>query len=182
MQEIRDNGWNIFSSPRAERAGGGIGILYRDGTTSDHHLVLAELWINKSSGDYTSREQVEMYRNFKGVDVEMFRCALQTVGWTEILNSDCPERALEIYVSMMDDFVEGKKDKPWRNKPEVLKILRERRRAERAWEKNKTPLTKKQFNELKRQFGRVDKGARIKYVRDDLEASKEDPGGPSEKA
>ena len=102
--------------------------------------------------------------------------------WTEILNSDCPERALEIYVSMMDDFVEGKKDKPWRNKPEVLKILRERRRAERAWEKNKTPLTKKQFNELKRQFGRVDKGARIEYVRDDLEASKDDPGGPSEKA
>ena len=65
-----------FLPPRAERAGGGIGILYRDGTTSDHHLVLAELWINKSSGDYTSREQVEMYRNFKGVDVEMFRCAL----------------------------------------------------------------------------------------------------------
>ena len=107
--------------------------------------------------------------------------------WTEILNSDCPERALEIYVSMMDDFVDrtvplkrrkkkGKKDKPWRNNPEVLKVLRERRRAERAWEKNKTPLTKKQFNELKRQFGRVDKGARIEYVRDDLEASKDDPG------
>ena len=167
--------------------------IFPDGTTSDHHLVLAELWINTSNGDYTSRKQVEMYRNFKGVDVEMFRCALQTVNWTEILNSDCPERALEIYVSMMDDFVDrtvplkrrkkkGKKDKPWRNKPEVLKILRERRRAERAWEKNKTPLTKKQFNELKRQFGRVDKGARIEYVRDDLEASKDDPGGPSEKA
>ena len=58
----------------------------------------------------------------------------------------------------------------------MLKILRERRRAERAWEKNKTPLTKKLFNELKRQFGRVDKGARIEYVRDDLEASKDDPG------
>ena len=31
LQEIRDYGWNVFSSPRAERAGGGIGILYRDG-------------------------------------------------------------------------------------------------------------------------------------------------------
>ena len=31
LQEIRDYGWNLFSSPRAERSGGGIGILYRDG-------------------------------------------------------------------------------------------------------------------------------------------------------
>jgi len=31
LQEIRDNGWNIYSCPRAERGGGGIGILFRDG-------------------------------------------------------------------------------------------------------------------------------------------------------
>ena len=31
VQEIREYGWNIYSSPRAERAGGGIGVLYRDG-------------------------------------------------------------------------------------------------------------------------------------------------------
>ena len=33
IQEIRDNGWNIFSSPRGERGGGGIGILFRDGVS-----------------------------------------------------------------------------------------------------------------------------------------------------
>ena len=31
LQEIQDNGWNIYSCPRAERGGGGIGILFRDG-------------------------------------------------------------------------------------------------------------------------------------------------------
>ena len=31
LQEIKENGWNIYSSPRNERAGGGIGVLYRDG-------------------------------------------------------------------------------------------------------------------------------------------------------
>ena len=31
IQEIRDNGWNIYSSPRATRTGGGIGVLFRDG-------------------------------------------------------------------------------------------------------------------------------------------------------
>ena len=31
IQEIRENGWNIFSSPRAARSGGGIGVLFRDG-------------------------------------------------------------------------------------------------------------------------------------------------------
>ena len=31
LQEIKENGWNIFSCPRAERGGGGIGILFRDG-------------------------------------------------------------------------------------------------------------------------------------------------------
>ena len=160
--------------------------IFPEGTTSDHYLVLAELLINTSSGDYASREQVEMYRNFKGIDIEMFRCALRTVDWTEILNADCPESALEVYISVIEDFVDrtvplkrrrkrGKKEKPWRDNPEVLKVLRERRRAERAWEQNKTPLTKKQFNDLKRQFGRVDKSARMEYVRKDLEDSKDDP-------
>ena len=31
LQEIKENGWNIYSSPRNERSGGGIGVLYRDG-------------------------------------------------------------------------------------------------------------------------------------------------------
>ena len=31
IQEIRVNGWNIYSSARAARTGGGIGVLFRDG-------------------------------------------------------------------------------------------------------------------------------------------------------
>ena len=31
VQEIREYGWDIYSSPRAERSGGGIGVLYRNG-------------------------------------------------------------------------------------------------------------------------------------------------------
>ena len=31
LQEIKDNGWDIFSCPRGDRGGGGIGILFRDG-------------------------------------------------------------------------------------------------------------------------------------------------------
>ena len=31
VQEIREYGWDIYSSPRAERSGGGIAILYRNG-------------------------------------------------------------------------------------------------------------------------------------------------------
>eukprot|EP00116_Pleurobrachia_bachei_P014876 sb/3475138/ len=29
LQEIRENGWDIFSCPRGDRGGGGIGILFR---------------------------------------------------------------------------------------------------------------------------------------------------------
>lgn len=42
LQEIRDYGWNIFSSPRAERSGGGIGILYRDGVKLKYTPVKAQ--------------------------------------------------------------------------------------------------------------------------------------------
>ena len=33
IREIQDNGWNIYSSPRSVRSGGGIGVLFRDGVT-----------------------------------------------------------------------------------------------------------------------------------------------------
>ena len=160
--------------------------VFPDGTSSDHFLVLAELLIDTGLGDSRTRRHMEKFRDFKKVDPDMFQQALRTLDWTELYGMDSPEEALDVFVEKLDDLIDRtvplrkrkkgeKRDKPWRDDPEVRAVLRERRKAERAWEANRTAITKKRFNELKRQFGRVDKEARMKRVKEDLEDSRYDP-------
>ena len=160
--------------------------IFPDGTTSDHFLVLAELCIETAGCEYRTREKVDTYRDYKAVDIELLRCAFRSVDWSEAMEAGSAEEVLCIYMRKLEELVDrtvplkrrkkkGAKLKPWRDNPEVRLVLRQRRKAERAWESNKTSVTKKQFNELKRQFGRVDKEARTNYVKEDLEESRDDP-------
>ena len=160
--------------------------IFPEGTTSDHFLVLADLSIETVGSEYRTREQVNTYRDFKAVDIDLFRRAFGSVDWGEAMVSESAEDVLYAYVRKLEDLVDktvplkrrknkGAKLKPWRDNPEVREALRQRRKAERSWEDNKTGVTKKHFNELKRQFGRVDKEARINYVKEDLEESRDDP-------
>ena len=165
---------------------GSVEIL-RDGTDSDHYMVLSELAIHTQVVDFRSRQQVEMYRDFKSLDPELFRQALRNLGLDDLLVADSPEENFQIYERTLGELVnrtvelkkrrKGKKLKPWREDDSVKEALRLRRRAERAWMKNKTPIRKAQLNDLKRQFGKVDKTARLGYNRKDLEESKDDPKG-----
>ena len=160
--------------------------IFPEGTTSDHFMVLADLSIETTGSEYKTREQVDTYRDFRAVDMDLFRRVFGSVDWSKVMESETAEDVLHAYVRILEDLVErtvplkrrkkkGAKLRPWRDNPEVREVLRLRRKAERAWEDNRTSITKKQFNELKRQFGRVDKEARTKYVKDDLEESRDDP-------
>ena len=161
--------------------------IFPEGTTSDHFLVLTELGVGTDDRDYKSRLQVSTYRDFKAVSPDIFRRALYQQDLERLEISDSPDEALSVYDEVMKSLVEGvfplkrvkknKKKRPWRTNPEVREVLKLRRQAERAWEKNQTPLTKKRYNELKRQFGRVEKDARMKHLKDDLEESKDDARG-----
>jgi exonuclease III len=159
--------------------------IFPDGTMSDHYLVMVEVKL-ASEGGYVSRERVGVYHDFKAVDVEVFRSGLRDL-CLEIPDDVTPEEALYLYdralKEAVDRFVPTKRRKlvknfrPWREREDVRDILRERRKAERAWEKNKTGLTKARYRELQRQFERVDKDARMEYVRKKLEDVKDDPAG-----
>ena len=161
--------------------------VFPEGTTSDHFLVLTELAVEAVDQDYKTRPEINIYRDFKAVSPETFRKALLQQNMEPLESSESPEEALQIYQGVMKHLVEtvfplkrakrNKKKRPWRSNPEVREVLRLRRRAERAWEKNKTPITKKQYNDLKRQFGKIEKEARTKHVKDDLEESKDDAKG-----
>ena len=65
--------------------------------------------------------------------------------------------------------------KLWRERQDVRDVLRERRKAERAWESNKTGLNKMQYKELQRRFDKIDKQARMDFTRKQLEEVKDDP-------
>ena len=161
--------------------------IFPEGTMSDHFLVLTDLVIGSEDCDYKTRAQVSMYRDFKAVSPETFRKALYLQDVTCIQSAETPTDALKAYEEVMEGLVEAvfpmkrvkkhKKMRPWRNNTEVREALRIRRQAERAWEKNRTPLTKKRYNDLKRHFGRVEKEARMKFLKDDLEESKDDARG-----
>ena len=161
--------------------------IFPEGTTSDHFMVLTELELRTGDCDYKTRTQINMYRDFRAVSPETFLKALYQQDLTQLDTSTTPDEALGIYENVMKHLVETvfplkrikqyKKKRPWRNNPEVREVLRMRRQAERAWEKNKTPLTKRQYNELKRQFGRLEKEARMKFLKDDLDESKDDAKG-----
>lgn len=161
--------------------------IFPEGTLSDHYMVLTEMKIGSESTDYRTRTQINMYRDFKAVSSETFLKALSQQDLTKLNGSESPEDALGAYEELMKRLVElvfplkrvkrHKKSRPWRNDPELKEILRQRRRAERAWEKNKTVLTKKRYSELKRQFGRVEKEVRMKFLKNDLEESKDDAKG-----
>eukprot|EP00116_Pleurobrachia_bachei_P001425 sb/3461687/ len=115
--------------------------------------------VNSNTGDSADGIQWD----FKAVDLELFSRVFEM--WIGV------KRWSLTYVRIIEDLVErtvplkkkkkkGSTLKPWRDNPEVRKVLRLRRKAESAWEDNKTGITKKQFNDIKRQFGRVDKEAR----------------------
>ena len=81
---------------------------------------------------------------------------------------------------LVDSFVplkrrkKVKKVRPWRDNDDVRDALRRRRTAERAWRSKKMPVTKMQYNVMKKMFSRVDKEARTNYLKEDLEESKGD--------
>ena len=161
--------------------------IFPEGTTSDHFLVLTELLVETSGPDYKTRAQINTYRDFKAVSPEMFRKALYQQDLLQLEMSQSPDEALRIYEGVMKHLVEtvfplkrvkkNKKKRPWRNDPDVREVLKLRRKAERMWEKNKTSVTKNQYNDLKRQFGRMEKEARMKHLKEDLEESKDDAKG-----
>lgn len=155
-----------------------------EGTTSDHFLVLTEVRIGTDECDYKMTKKASMYRDFKAVSPDIFLKALSQQDLSRLHASQTPDEALGIFDEVMKCVVEmvfpvkkvkkSKKNRPWRGDPDLREVLKMRRRAERAWEKNKTPLTKKQYNEMKRKFGRVEREARMKYLRSYLEDSKDD--------
>ena len=161
--------------------------IQKEGTESDHYMVLSELVTETEDVDFRTKQQVDMYRDFKSVDPELFRQALRNLGLEDLLVAESPEENFQIYERTLGNLVEksvelkkrrrGKKLRPWREDESVKDVLKLRRRAERAWRKNKTPIRKAQFNDLKRQFGKVDKDARIGFNKKNLEESKDDPKG-----
>ena len=159
--------------------------IFPDGTMSDHFLVMAEVKLT-SEGTYVSRDRMNVYYDFKSVDLETFRIGLRDM-CLEIPDDISPEEALYLYDRALKEAVErfvptkrckaGKNFRPWRERQDVRDTLRERRKAERAWEKNKTGLTKARYKELQRQFEKIDKEARMEYVKKRLEDVKDDPAG-----
>ena len=161
--------------------------IYPEGTESDHFLVLSELFLETEHGNIQDRNRVNTYRDFRSVDPVLFAKAVRGLNLEERMLSDSPEENFEIFERELEDLVDttvplrrrkkAKKLRPWRDNEEVRQALRLRRSAERAWEGNKTPITKKQYNAMKKMFGKVDKEARINYVKADLEESKGDSNG-----
>lgn len=158
-----------------------------EGTLSDHFLVLTEMEVGTAESDYKTKGQMNMYRDFKAVSPGTFLKALSQLDLSQFWASESPVEALDIFEELMKNVVEmvfplkrvkqRTKNRPWRNDPELREVLRMRRQAERAWEKNNTPLTKKQYCEMKRRFGRVEKEVRMKFLKNHLEESKGDAKG-----
>eukprot|EP00116_Pleurobrachia_bachei_P001387 sb/3461649/ len=59
--------------------------IQKDGTESDHYMVLSELVTETEDVDFRTKQQVDMYRDFKSVDRELFRQALRNLGLEDLL-------------------------------------------------------------------------------------------------
>ena len=158
--------------------------VFPDGTLSDHFLATVDLKLSTPGDDYRTWRKMYSYRDFNSVDPEEFRRALQE-DCLRVPDGCTAEEALRIYDSALEEVVrklvpmkrrkEVKSVKLWRERQDVREALRERRRAERAWESNKTGLNKIQYKELQRRFEKIDKQARMEFSRKQLEEVKDDP-------
>ena len=129
------------------------------GTSSDHYLVHFDLDV--SLNPYDTQPKILEYRNFSMLDKESFKADLMN---SPICSQsfDCSlDEAVSLYNktlrSLMDKYCPVIKKKiktryaPWID--DELRTLRmQRRRAERAWRKNKCPQTKAPYNHLKHKF------------------------------
>ena len=144
--------------------------IFPEGTLSDHFLVTVDVELNTPGKDFITRKRINMYRDFKSVDVEAFRRELQGE-CLEVPDGASVEDTLGIYDKALNSVVERlvqmkrrkpmKNRRPWRDRQDVREALRKRRQAERAWEKNKTGLNKAQYKDLQRKFNKIDKEARM---------------------
>eukprot|EP00116_Pleurobrachia_bachei_P006620 sb/3466882/ len=144
----------------------------------------ATIGLSTPGDDYRTWRKMYSYRDFNSVDPEEFRRALQEV-CLRVPDGCTAEEALRIYDSALEEVVrklvpmkrrkEVKSVKLWRERQDVREALRERRRAERAWESNKTGLNKMQYKELQKRFEKIDKQARMEFTRKQLEEVKDDP-------
>ena len=158
--------------------------IFPEGTLSDHFLVTADVELNTPGKDFITRKRISMYRDFKSVDVEAFKNELQRE-CLEVPDGASVEDTLGIYDKALNSVVERlvqmkrrkpmKNRRPWRDRQDVREALRKRRQAERAWEKNKTGLNKAQYKDLQRKFNKIDKEARMEFVKKNLEEVKDDP-------
>eukprot|EP00116_Pleurobrachia_bachei_P008404 sb/3468666/ len=144
--------------------------IHPDGTESDHFLVLSEVVLETKVRDLQQRDRVNTYRDFKSVDPVLFMKALRASGLEGRFDLDSPDDLFEIYERYLKEVVDSfvplkrrkkvKKVRPWRDNDDVREARRRRRTAERAWRSKKTPVTKMQYNVMKKMFSRVDKEAR----------------------
>ena len=158
--------------------------VFPHGTSSDHFMVRVEVDLECSDKGNDRKSKMNTYRDFSSVDVEMFRQGLRDLSLV-VQDGGTAEDALRMYDTVLEKVAEKqvpvkrrqaeKNPKQWRNVPEVRKALRERRRAERAWEKNKTGLTKDQYREQQKRFDKIERQARVEFVTKFLEEVKDDP-------
>eukprot|EP00116_Pleurobrachia_bachei_P019420 sb/3479682/ len=155
--------------------------IYPDGTESDHFLVLSELFPGNQAWQHAGPKSCQYLQRLQ-VSGPSFVYSRRTepgsyVGGLPGKLDLARDRGIVDTTVPLRRRKKVKKLRPWRDNEEVRQALRLRRCAERAWESNKTPITKKQYNAMKKTFGKVDKEARINYVKADLEESKGDSNG-----
>jgi retron-type reverse transcriptase len=134
--------------------------------TSDHSVVLTQLNVEVPR---LIPAMVDV-RNIRGIVIADFLSDLQTaLDLRKPLTADSFDKVLrstlDVHAPLSQKTVSGKRDAPWYNMTgeDLLIAKRERRRAERALDKNKLTVFKQIYNAAKRAVTNIVHSAKVLY-------------------
>lgn len=148
-------------------------------TTSDHALVLFDVNLNVNPPD--NDEKFRNYRNFKSIDLDIFKEDLRCSDLVNFSDSLSLDEAVSLYDTVLNSIMDKhcpvikkrlkKKPAPWIDLE--LRILRRKRRAaERAWRQGKGDRL--EYIRLREEFQKLEFVKRCTHHRESLRASSGD--------